>query len=99
MCFEEEICSSICSEFFEDRENTFTEAHYEGRSKSKEKDTLFLQQGVNLHAFQDPMANLLHSTVKVIIVVFSDEGDHGKLAFWRPSYKPILLTTRFDRKN
>jgi len=38
----------------------------------------------NLHVFQDPLASLLQPAVKVIIAVFSDEGDHGKLAFWRP---------------
>ena len=43
MFFQEEICSSTCSKFFEDQEHTFTELHYEGRSESKEKDTLFLQ--------------------------------------------------------
>lgn len=32
MLFQEEICSSTCSEFFEAYEHTFTEAHDEGRS-------------------------------------------------------------------
>jgi len=87
MFFQEDICLSTCSNFFEDQEHTFTEVHYEGRSKSKEKDTLFLQQEVNLHVFQDPLENLLQSAVKVIIAVFSDEGDHGQLCFWMPSYQ------------
>lgn len=101
-CFEmffEEICSSTCSEFFEDQEHTSTEVHSERRSKSTEKDTLFLQQEVNLHAFQDPMADLLQSAEKVIISVFSDEGDHGKLCFWVPSYQFPLLTKKSDREN
>jgi len=38
MFFEEEICSSICSEFFEDQEHTLI---YEERPESREKDTLF----------------------------------------------------------
>ena len=96
-CFEvfveEEICSSACSKFFGDQE------HYEGRSESKEKDILFLQHEVNLHVVHDPMENLLQSAVKVIIAVFSDEGDHGQLCFWRPSYQYQLLTRRSDRKN
>ena len=95
MFFQEEICSSTCSEFFEDQEQTFTEE----RSESKEKDTLFLQQEVNLHVFQDPLANLLQSAVKVIIAVFSDEGDHGQLGFLMPSYQYLLLTRRSDREN
>ena len=90
MIFEEEICSSTCSEFFEDQEHTFTEVHYEGRLESKAKDTLFFQQQVYLYFFQDPMENLLQLAVKVIIIVFSDEGDHGQLAFWMPSYKYLF---------
>ena len=99
MFFQEEICSSTCSEFFEDQEHTLTKVHYEDRSESREKDTLFLQQEVNLHVFQDPLANLLQSAVKVIIAVFSDEGDHGQLCFWMPSYQHLLLTRRSDREN
>jgi len=49
----------------------------EKRSASQEMGTLFLQQEVNIHVFHDPMANLLQSSVKVIIAIFSDEGDHG----------------------
>ena len=103
MFFQEEICSSVCSEFFENQEHTLTEVHYEERSESREKDTLFLQQEVNLHVFQDPMENLLQSAVqsavKVIIAVFSDEGDHGQLCFWMPSYQYLLLTSRSDQGN
>ena len=44
MFFEEEICSSTCSEFFEDQEYTFFEVHYEGRLESKENDTLFFSK-------------------------------------------------------
>ena len=76
-----------------------TEVHDEDRSESGEKDTLFLQQGVNIHVFHDPLANLLQSTVKVFIAVFSDEGDHGQLCFWMPRYQFVLLTMRFDREN
>ena len=97
--FEEEIHSSACLEFFEDQEHIFSEVHHEGRSKSKEKDILFPQQEVNLHVFHDLMANLLQSAVKVIIAVFSDEGDHGQLCFWRPSYQYLLLARRFDPEN
>jgi len=43
MFFEKEICSSTCSEFFEDQDHTFPEVHYEGKSESKEKDILFPQ--------------------------------------------------------
>jgi len=96
MFFEEEICSSICSEFFEDHEHTLI---YEERPESREKDTLFFQQKVNLHVFQDPLANLLQSAVEVIIVVFSDEGDNGQLCFWMPSYKYLLLTRRSNSEN
>ena len=39
----------------------------------------------NLYVFQDPMADLLQSVVKVIMAVSSDEGDHGQLCFWMPS--------------
>ena len=53
----------------------------------------------NLHVFHDPLASLLQSAVKVIIVVFSDEGDHGQLCFWTPSARFVLLTRRSDRKN
>ena len=101
MFSQEEICSPTCSEFFEAQEHTFTEVHDEGRSELEagEKDTLFFQQEVNLHVFQDPMADLLQSAVKVFIAVFSDEGDHGQLCFWMPSYQFVLLTRRFDREN
>ena len=54
MFFQEEIFSSICSEFFEAHEHTFTEAHDEGRSEFEAKDTLFFQQEVamsSLHVF------------------------------------------------
>jgi len=97
--FEEEIHSSACSRFFEDQEHTFSEVNYEGRSDSKEKDILFLQHEVNLHVFHDPMTDLLQTVVKVIIAVFSDEGDHGQLCFGMPSYRYQLLTRRSDRKN
>ena len=97
--FEEEIHSSACSEIFEDQEHTFSKVHYEGRSESKEKDILFLQQEENLHVFHDPMANFLQTAVKVIIAVFSDEGYHGQLCFWMPSYQYQLLTRRSNRKN
>ena len=60
---------------------------------------MFFQQEVNLHVFQDPLANLLQSAVKVIIAVFSDEGDHGQLCFWVPSYQFPLLTKKSDREN
>ena len=62
MLFQEEICPSICSEFFETHEHTFIEAHEEGRSEFETKDTLFFQQEVvmtNLHVFRDPLASLL----------------------------------------
>ena len=62
MLFQEEICSSTCSEFFEDQEHTLSEAYDEGRSEFETKDTLFFQQEVamsSLHVFQDPMADLL----------------------------------------
>jgi len=45
------------------------------------------------------MADLLQSAVKVIIVVFSDEGDYGRLYFWMPSYQYSLLTKRSDQEN
>ena len=96
MFFEEEIGSYICSEFFEDQEHTLI---YEERPESREKDTLFFQQEVNLHVFQDPMADLLQSAVKVIIVGFSDERDHGQSCVWMPSYRYQLLTRRADRNN
>ena len=99
MFFQEEICSPTCSEFFEDQEHTLTEVHCEERSESREKDTLFLQQEVNLHVFQDPVTNLLQSAVKVIIAIFSDEGDHGQLCFWMPSCKYLLLTRGSDQEN
>ena len=102
-CFEvfleEEICSSTCSEFFEDQGHTLIEVQCEERSVSKEKDTLLFQQEVNLHVFQDPMENMLQTAVKVIITVFNDEGDHGQLAFWMPSYKYLWLTRRSDQEN
>ena len=82
-----------------DQEHTVTKVHYEERSKAREKDILFFQQEVNFHVFQDPMENLLQSTVKVFIAVFSDEGDHGRLCFWKPSYQYLLLTRRSDPKN
>ena len=90
MLFQEKIYSSTCSECFDDQEHTFTEAYDEGISEFEAKDTLFFQQEVaisSLHVFQDPMADLLQSAVKAIIVVFSDEGDHGQLCFWMPSYQ------------
>jgi len=96
MFFEEEICSSICSEFFEDQEHTLI---YEERAESREKDTLFFQKEVNLLVFQDPMVDLLQSTVKVITAVFSDEGDHGQLCFWMPNYQYLLLTRRSNQEN
>jgi len=71
----------------------------EKRSAPQEMGTLFLQQEVNFHVFHDPMANLLQSVVKVIIAAFSDEGDHGQLCFWRPSYQYLLLTRRSDPEN
>ena len=67
--------------------------------KSGEKDTMFFQQEVNLHVFHDPLEKLLQSAVKVSIAVFSDEGDHGQLCFWMPSYQYLLLTRRSDQKN
>lgn len=102
MFFQEEIRSSICSEFFEAYEHTFTEAHDEGRSEFEAKDTLFFQQEVaveKLHVFQDPMAALLQSAVKVIIAVFSDEREYGRLCFWMPNDRFVLLTRSSDRKN
>ena len=102
MLFQEEICSSTCSEFFEAHEHTLSEAHDEGRSEFETKDTLFFQQEVamsSLHVFQDPMADLLQSAVKVLIVVFSDDGDHGQLRFWMPSYQYLLLIMRSDWEN
>ena len=53
----------------------------------------------SLHVFQDPMADLLQSVVKVIIVGFSDERDHGQLWFWMPSYQYLLLIMRSDWEN
>ena len=102
MFLQEEICSSTCSEFFEAHEHTFTEAHDEGRSEFETKDTLFFQQEVamsSLHVYQDPMADLLQSAVKVLIVVFSNDGDHGQLRFWMPSYQYLLLIMRSDWEN
>ncbi len=99
MFFQEEIHSSTCSEFSEDQEHNHTEVHYEGKSEAKEKDTLFFQQEDRLHVFQDPLAHLLHSAVKVFITVFSDEKYHGQLCFWRPSYQYLLLTRRSDPEN
>ena len=96
MFFEEEICSSTCSELFEDQEPTLI---YENRSASQENDTLFLQQEETPYVLHDPMADLLQTAVKVIIAVFSDEGDHGQLCFWRPSYQHLLLTRRCDQGN
>ena len=96
MFFEEEICSPICSEFFEDQENTLI---YEERPESREKDTLFFQHEEILHVFQDPIADLLQSAVKVIIAVFSDEGDHGQLCFCRLSYQYLLFTRRSNPEN
>ena len=60
---------------------------------------MFFQQEVNLHVFHDPLEKLLQSAVKVSIAVFSDEGDHGQLCFWMPSYQYLLLTKRSDQKN
>ena len=51
MLFQEEICSSTCSEFFEDQEHTLSGVHDEGRSESREKDTLLFQQEERLHVF------------------------------------------------
>ena len=102
MFFQEEICPSICSEFFEAHEHTFTEAHDEGRSKFEANDTLFFQQKVamsSLHVFQDPMADLLHPAVIVFIAVFSDEGEYGQLCFWMPSDRFVLLTRRSNQEN
>ena len=102
MLFQEEICPSICSEFFETHEHTFTEAHEEGRSEIEVKDTLFFQQEVvmsSLHVCQDPMADLLQPAVKVIIVVFNDQGDHGQLCFRMPSDRFVLLTRRSNQEN
>jgi len=99
MFFEEEIHSSACSYFFEDQKHTFSEVYCEKRSASQEMDTLFLQQEVNFHVFHDAMANLLQSAVKVIIAVFSDEGDHGQLCFWMPNYQYQLLTRRSGQGN
>ena len=102
MFLQEEICSSTCSEFFEAYEHTFTEAHDEGRLEFAAKETLFFQQEVavaNLHVFHDPLASLLQPTMKVFIVVFSDEGDHGQLCFWMPSYQYLLLIMRSDWEN
>ena len=93
MFFEEEICSSICSEFFEDQEPTLI---YEKRSASQENNTLFLQQEERPYVLHDPMADLLQTVVKVIIAVLSDEGDHGQLCFWMHSYQYMLLTRRSD---
>ena len=45
------------------------------------------------------MENLLQSVVKVIIAVFSDEGDHGQLCFWMSSCKYLLLSKAFDQEN
>jgi len=45
------------------------------------------------------MVDLLQSVVKVIIVVFNDEGDHGQLCFWMPSYQYMLLTRRSNLEN
>ncbi len=77
MLFQEEICSSTCSEFFEDQEHTLSGVHDEGRSESRENATLLFRQEERLHVFQDPMADLLQSTMKVIIAIFSDEGAYG----------------------
>ena len=92
----------LVQNFFEAHEHTFTEAHDEGRSEFAAKDTLFFQQEVavaNLHVFHDPLASLLQPAVIAIIVVFSDEGDHGQLCFWMPSDRFLLLTSRSDKKN
>ena len=102
MFFQEEICSSICSEIFEAHEHTFTEAHDEGRSEFEAKDTLFFQQEVavaNLHVFHDPLASLMQPVVIVFIAAFSDEGDHGQLCFWMISYRFVLLTRRSNQEN
>ena len=53
----------------------------------------------NLHVFHNPLASLLQPAVKVIIVVFSDEGDHGQLCFWMPSYQYPLLIMRSNWEN
>lgn len=102
MFFQEEICSSICSEIFEAHEHTFTEAHDEGRSEFEAKDTLFFQQVVaveNLHVFHDLLASLLQPAVIVFIAVFSDEGGHGQLCFWMLNYRFVLLTRRSNQEN
>ena len=102
MLFQEEICSSTSSEFFEDQEHTFSEAHDEGISEFEAKDTLFFQHEVamsSLHVFQDPMADLLQPGVIVFIAVFSDEGEYGQLCFWMPSDRFVLLTRRSNQEN
>lgn len=102
MFFQGEICSPICSEFFEAHKHTFIEARDEGRSEIEAKETLFFQQEVavaNLHVFHDPLASLLQPAVIVFIATFSDEGDHGQLCFWMPSYQYSLLTRRSDQAN
>ena len=102
MLFQEEICSSICSEFFEVYEHTLTKAHDEGRLEFEAKETLFFQQEVamaNPHVFQDPLASLLQSTVKVIIAVFSDEEEYRQLCFWMPSDRFVLFTRRSNQEN
>ena len=102
MFFQEEICSSICSEIFEAHEHTFTEAHDEGRSEFETNETLIFQQEVavaNLHVLHDPLASLLQPAVIVFIAVFSDEGDHGQLCFWMPGYRYLLLLMRSDQEN
>lgn len=102
MFLQEEICSSTCSEFSEAHEHIFTKTHDEGRSKFEIKDSLFFQQKVamaNLHVFHDPLASLLQPAVTVFIAMFSDEGDHGQLCFWTPSYQYLLLIMRSDWEN
>ena len=102
MFFQEEICSSICSEIFEAHEHIFTEEHDEGKSKFEAKDTLFFQQEVavaNLHIFHDPLASLLQPAVTVFIAMFSDEGDHGQLCLWMPSDRYLLLLMRSNQEN
>lgn len=53
----------------------------------------------SLHVFQDPMGDLLQSVVKVIIFVFSDEGEYGQLCFWMPSDRFVLLTRKSNQEN
>ena len=90
-----------CIKIAEDQEHILAEAHYEERSDSREKGTLFLldQREVNFHFFQDPVASLLQLAVKVIIVVANNEGYHGQLCFWVPNCKYLLLSRESDWVN